>query len=1321
MPSVVDSNSDSSDTNDSSPVAARLRRRHSSSADFKLVYDSDNSSDFHVKGDFEFRQKMTRADFPKRRNRTPVPETDEDDDYCSRCGRDGELLCCEFKGCKRGFHLRCVGLDSVPEGTWECPVHTDPNYPIFVRPPSTKRKQCHSCSASFDVILSSPLPQQEQTMLSYNLCSDCLDLLSPEFKSRQAEVETFIVSSDHNSALKDRKYFVKWKELCHRKCTWISRVEAVWSGRTKLNRFDSKMDDMSPADFQELLKTQGLESDWLDIDRILDEDKKASLVLVKWKGLGYDFATWEDTSSLSSDEIVLYNAYRLRLNDNNEQKAKEAFKKKFAIYDVQPDFLTGGTLHAYQLEGLNWLRFQHSQGTNAILADEMGLGKTVQVVSFVASLAKSRDDMRRPFLIVAPLSCIAWWVREFNRWAPFLDCLALTGRETSRTAFWSYEVVPLSGKRNRNRALFDVLITSFEIARIDVSELKQLSWNVIAIDEGHRLKSSSSALLESLIQLESQHRVVITGTPLQNNLVELMNLMQFVDESVYRKLKSCHQECDLKNPSSEQITLFQESLGPYLLRRMKADVRDAVNIPPKFEVIVPLDLSQKQRASYKGVLQKSRSLLVNGKANALSNILMSLRNVCNHNFLIEEDHVQLPTVDDLLDSSSKLQFLDEFLPALKKAGRRILIFSQFVTMLEIISQYLDLKGISFGRIDGTVPSGQRQKLIDSFNSASSEQFIFLLSTRAGGLGLNLASADTVIMYDSDWNPHADLQALSRCHRIGQSKIVMIYRLVCKFSVEERIVMVGKKKLALEHAVVSGLSKKEKENDSDGKPTKDELLQILQASAEQLFSERSGEMDKQPRVWDAAGAQKLLDQSLNDAAEAAAEDENSTAATEEDGFFAAFKHAKIWSFDEQELGNLESATPGSAPAASAVSSSDFWSRILPEETPILEEVLPVNEAGYSMRKRKIVDYRDSAMVLGGRAVHQEMSNVSDASESYAQTSSSEDSDDVDTGSLVDDDQKQHEKSALTLQKPLAKAAKKRTEVPPPSESNSVLLDQSGQQFQPSRLLMIFQKSSDFICMYQSLQQRIPVFDHCERFCDHQTPWDAPVILEGLNKVLELDLPSFCQDTASWLKFVHQNFNISSYEIGARLFRHDPAWLAHFHDFVSGASQAPKNVYWSVCQHIRFYIGGLFSCCIHGGLPPYNVHSYAENSALFQKRLTFPSNLATLHAEANLMVKFSQSKLVLLDTLAWIKFTCDKWRITHEELLAETGIDPPIFELIVNNVAVLDSKVSRIIGLLRSCLNATNHFKCLPSKALDSFPNQFCQFCQEPLKLYKVSLA
>jgi SNF2 family DNA or RNA helicase len=1319
----VSDNQTSSDSDNAPPVAARLRQRREI---HRVENDSNHSSDFDGEIAGEYSHKKRSSGAPKRRSSI----AQEEDDYCSRCGRGGELLCCEFEGCNRGFHLHCVALASIPEGTWECPVHSDPRYPTFVRPPPSKKKQCHCCSSSFEVIISSPLPQQSEIMIAYSLCSKCLDLLSSEFKSKKAEIESFIVSSANKGALQDRKYFVKWKDLSYRKCSWISRVEAVWAGRTKLNRFDSKMDELSPADFQELLKTRGLESEWIDMDRILDEDvidSDTTLVLVKWKGLGYDCATWEALSSFSSDERQLYDAYKLRLNENTEPKAKDVTKKKFAIFDVQPEFLTGGTLHEYQLEGLNWLRFKHSQGTNAILADEMGLGKTVQVVSYAASLAKSvRGDAHRPVLIVAPLSCIAWWVREFNRWAPFMDCLALTGRETSRAAFWSYEVLLCSGKRNKYRALFDVLVTSFEIARIDVSELKRLSWNVIAIDEGHRLKSSSSALLESLVQLETQHRVVITGTPLQNNLAELMNLMQFVDENVYRKLKISHQESDLKNPSSEQISLFQECLGPFLLRRMKADVRDAVKIPPKFEVIVPLDLSQKQRTSYKGVLQRSRSLLVNGKSNALSNIVMSLRNVCNHNFLIEEANSREPMLEELLDSSSKLQFLDQFLPVLKESGRRILIFSQFVTMLDIISQYLNLKKISFGRIDGTVPSGQRQKSIDIFNLPSSEQYVFLLSTRAGGLGLNLASADTVIMYDSDWNPHADLQALSRCHRIGQAKIVMIYRLVCKFSVEERIVMVGKKKLALEHAVVSGLSKKERENDSDGKPTKDELLQILQAGAEQLFGERSSEMDKQPRVWDAAGAQKLLNQSLTDAADAAAEEDKSTAATEEDGFFAAFKHAKIWSFDEQELGNLDSSTPGTEQPTTAVSSSDFWSRILPEEAPVPEEVLPVNEAGYSMRKRKAVDYRDTMNALAGRYADQELLKVavSDSSESYTKNTTSDgSSSDVDEVPVPQDSNKRLEKSASALPKvsTATKSAGKRPKGPPKTDSNVAASNMQSREVEPSHAHSMFAKSSDFICMYQTLKQGIPVFDVCEQFCDYSTPWDAPVIVQGLDLIQSLSITSLCQDTSSWLKFVETRFHISSVDVGVRIYGHDPKMLAYFNVFVAGGSSSLSgNLAWLVCQNIRSFIGGLLSCCIHGGLPPYNVQTYAENLALFQKRLTSRSNTTAHHAEANLMLKFSQSKLVLLDTLAWIKFTCDQWKITHEQLLSETGIDLPTFKLMFDNFAVLDARISQAIGLLRSCLNATNHFKCLPSKALRAFSLESCHFCRLPLKSFKVSL-
>ena len=173
--------------------------------------------------------------------------------------------------------------------------------------------------------------------------------------------------------------------------------------------------------------------------------------------------------------------------------------------------------------------------------------------------------------------------------------------------------------------------------------------------------------------------------------------------------------------------------------------------------------------------------------------------------------------------------------------------------------------------------------------------------------------------------------------------------------------------------------------------------------------------------------------------------------------------------------------------------------------------------------------------------------------------------------------------------------------------------------------------------------------------------------------------------------------------------------------SSLSSLSDSVAWSMSQSIRSYIGGFLSCCIHGGLPPFNVQNYSENLALFQKRLTSRLSNAALHSEANLMVKFAQTKLLLLDTLAWLKFTCDHWKITYEQLVNETGIDASTFKLIVDNFEILDPKTYRAISLLRSCLNATNHFKCLPSKALRSFPSEFCHFCREPLKAYKVSCA
>ena len=259
----------------------------------------------------------------------------------------------------------------------------------------------------------------------------------------------------------------------------------------------------------------------------------------------------------------------------------------------------------------------------------------------------------------------------------------------------------------------------------------------------------------------------------------------------------------------------------------------------------------------------------------------------------------------------------------------------------------------------------------------------------------------------------------------------------------------------------------------------------------------------------------------------------------------------------------------------------------------------------------------------------------------------------------------------------------------------------------------------MCMYQSLQQNIPVFDCCEQFCDLQTPWDSSVIVQSMNKVLGMEVSSLCQDTMSWLDFVHQRFNVSATDIGSRLYGHNPESLTNFGLWFRGKETLAGNVSWMICQGVRSYIGGFLSCCIHGGLPPYNVQSYAENSALFQSRLTSTRNQLQLHAEAALMIKFSQSKLVVLDTRAWVKFTCDQWRITHEQLISETGIDVPTFKLITENFASDEPKISHAIGLLRSCLNAINHFKCLPSKALTSFPLEMCHFCRQPLKAYKVS--
>ncbi|THD23544.1 Chromodomain-helicase-DNA-binding protein 3 [Fasciola hepatica] len=459
-------------------------------------------------------------------------------------------------------------------------------------------------------------------------------------------------------------------------------------------------------------------------------------------------------------------------------------------------------LHPYQVEGVRWLWHAYHGRINAILADEMGLGKTVQVITLLYLLWKERKDYG-PFIIIAPLSTLLNWQREFQIWAPDFHVIVYSGEKSSRTIMQEYE---LFMPNTHGLATFHVLITSHELACIERPCLQAFNWSVLVVDEAHRLKNKQSRLFKETSQYKADFKVLLTGTPLQNTLEELFHLLNFVDPKTFASFKSLSEQW-LDMPKEERIAHLHKQLKHHLLRRLKADViRD---LPKKSEILVFVDLTTLQRKLYKLILTKNYEELRSG---SLMNSLMHLQKVCDHPYLLPAGDSIAPRVNPsqpnsayepraLIQVSGKMSVLSDMLEGLKSRGHRVLLYSRLTTMLDILEEAILNAGYSYERFDGSVKGPIRQLAIDRFNAPNSKAFIFLLSTRAGGEGINLASADTVILFDSDWNPQCDLQALSRAHRIGQSRHVVVYRFVTRNTMEERIYSVARRKLALTHLVV----------------------------------------------------------------------------------------------------------------------------------------------------------------------------------------------------------------------------------------------------------------------------------------------------------------------------------------------------------------------------------------------------------------------------------------------------------------------------------------------------------------------------------------
>jgi SWI/SNF-related matrix-associated actin-dependent regulator of chromatin subfamily A member 5 len=500
-----------------------------------------------------------------------------------------------------------------------------------------------------------------------------------------------------------------------------------------------------------------------------------------------------------------------------------------------PSFIHGGEMKDYQLAGLNWLIKLYDNGINGILADEMGLGKTLQTLSFLCYL-KTVRQVNGPHMVIVPKSTLTNWINEFKRWTPSMNVLAFHGNKEERAVLKETMLQP--GK-------FDAVVTTYEMATRERLAFNRFKWRYLIIDEAHRIKNEQSVLAKVVRFYHSQNRLLITGTPLQNNLHELWALLNFLLPDVFSSSEDFDSWFDLKGDAQQTIDRLHKVLRPFLLRRIKSEV--AKGLPPKTETKLYVGMSAMQREWYQRLLLKDIDAINSaigadgpkkgGPKPRLLNILMQLRKVCNHPYLFpgaEPSNLGDQELPHMIASSGKLVLLDKLLSRLKVVGSRVLIFSQMTALLDILEDYMVYVGHDYCRIDGQTSMENRQSQIDVFNAPDSPKFCFLLSTRAGGLGINLATADTVILFDSDWNPQADLQAQDRAHRLGQTKPVQVYRFVTEGSVEEKIVERAELKLKID-ALVIQQGRLVEQNKA---LSKDEMLSMIRFGADQIFSSKT---------------------------------------------------------------------------------------------------------------------------------------------------------------------------------------------------------------------------------------------------------------------------------------------------------------------------------------------------------------------------------------------------------------------------------------------------------------------------------------------------
>lgn len=492
--------------------------------------------------------------------------------------------------------------------------------------------------------------------------------------------------------------------------------------------------------------------------------------------------------------------------ESNEKYYMMAHTVKEIIAE-QPISLVGGKLREYQMNGLRWLVSLYNNHLNGILADEMGLGKTVQVIALICYLMETKND-RGPFLVVVPSSVLPGWESEIAFWAPSINKIAYAGPPEERRRMFKERIV---------QRKFNVLLTTYEylMNKHDRPKLSKIHWHYIIIDEGHRIKNASCKLNADLRHYQSSHRLLLTGTPLQNSLEELWALLNFLLPNIFNSSEDFSQwfnkpfESNVDNSADEALLSEEENLliinrlhqvlRPFVLRRLKHKVEN--ELPEKIERLVRCEASAYQKLLMKRV-EENLGSIGNTKGRSVHNTVMELRNICNHPYLsqlhseVVEGHLPAHYLPSVVRLCGKLEMLDRLLPKLKATDHRVLFFSTMTRLLDVMEDYLVWKHYKYLRLDGHTSGNDRGALIDQFNRPDSQYFIFLLSIRAGGVGVNLQAADTVIIFDTDWNPQVDLQAQARAHRIGQKKDVLVLRLETVRTVEEQVRAAAEHKLGV---------------------------------------------------------------------------------------------------------------------------------------------------------------------------------------------------------------------------------------------------------------------------------------------------------------------------------------------------------------------------------------------------------------------------------------------------------------------------------------------------------------------------------------------